>query len=151
MRNTPVRFDLPRELVAAMETLTTADSEDWTLIPEGKIIHGAAFQEDTTPVGNRIVSMGLFRISRAELKDTIKSVPRANCRRLGCISVIMCRDYAQIGNADLLGWLVHISKKKGFSVVAIAGSASAADAVAALRQSFANWAGLRRDRTQAIH
>jgi hypothetical protein len=143
--------DLPRELVAAMEALTTPDSEDWTLIPEGKVIHGVAWHEDTTPAGNRIVSMGMFKISRAELKDTIKSLPRSNCRQLGCITVIMCSDHARNGTADLLNWLIHIGRKIGFSVVVVAGSATTADAISAQKQRFAHWAGARRDQSQAIH
>ena len=62
--------EIPRELVAWMETLTTPDSGDWTLIPDGKVIHGMAFREDhPTPAGNRTVGIGLFKISRAELKS----------------------------------------------------------------------------------
>jgi hypothetical protein len=96
--------------------------------------------------------MRLFKISKSELKDVIRSLPKANSRPLGCITIMLCADHMKTGADDLIEWLVGMSERKGFNVVVMAGPASTAQAIAAHEQSFANWAGARRDpQHQAIH
>ena len=44
--------------------------------------------------------------------------------------MLQCCDHAQKGTTALLGWLARMSRRKGFSVVVVAGPASTAEAIA---------------------
>jgi hypothetical protein len=66
--------EIPRELVAWMEAQTSPDSEDWTIIPDGKVI--------------------------------VKSLPRANCRPLGCITGHPLRR-SRAERHTRFAWLAH--------------------------------------------
>ena len=146
-----VLFEYPRELIEHLESLTKPDAEDWVIIPNGKTIYGTAYREDTTPAGNRLVNIAAFVMTRVELKRRVKSLPLANCRPLGCVSVILCADHASKGTTALIGWLMHLAKRRGFSVIVVAGSARTTEAIAGLKQQLAYWASARCDQSVSIH
>lgn len=119
-------LQLPPELMAWREGLTTLASEDWQIILDGKTAHVMALQEDPTPMGRKIVSFALFEIPIIKMKKVVKAPPVG--RPLGCVTVIVCGDNGW-ASRNLLDWLVRVARRRGFSVLLVAGPASTAEAI----------------------
>jgi hypothetical protein len=119
--------------VAYFESLTTPDSEDWMIIPDGNDVHVSAVREIVhEPEPQAEGRYGLT--SLADFKHGVETLPEGH--GLGCVAVIVCQDFKDTGAVRLLTWLKRQAKAKGFNLTSIHGSATTAEAIKAMKSEF---------------
>jgi hypothetical protein len=110
-----------------IDKLTTPDSEDWTILPDGNIVHVTAYREITHDGQRRTMAKsGAAKVS--DLKRLVRNLRASH--DLGCVSVVLCRDAGDRAH-DLLCWLTKMGRKKKFNVVSCLGPATTAKALQA--------------------
>lgn len=118
-----------------MDKLTTPDSEDWMILPDGNVAHVTALRE-VVQAGARRVMAKSGSMKLADLKATVRQLPAGH--DLGCVSVILCRD-AGDQVVDLLQWLTKMARKKGFSMMSHIGPVTTAEALKVRAAMLARW------------
>jgi len=110
----------------AIDPLTSADKEDWTIIPDGERVHMVAYRELD---GTAVIAHG-EPMPIGEFRKTIRTLPAKH--NLGVVMVIMCSDRQKRRSVELLTWLTKMASKKNFSVTSICGTATTEEAVASM-------------------
>jgi len=112
-------------LVAAHESLTTPDSEDWLILPERDTLHVSAFREQTIN-GKIQVNVHRGTTSIEDFKRLVTELPAKH--NLGCASVIIPTDGGKRAR-EFLAWLTQQSRKGKFNVTAFVGTVTTREAV----------------------
>jgi hypothetical protein len=128
------KIDIDPTTAAAAEIvygkLTRPDSEDWTVIPAGDTVHICAYQE--TRQGDKcFVHVRRGTSPLVEFKRLVARLPVKS--KMGCVTVILCRDAEQMGGIDLMSWLKRQAKAKNFSLTSFIGPATTAEAIASMQ------------------
>ena len=122
--------------IAFHESLTTPDSEDWTVIPNHKVVHLTAFRE--TPHNDKpVVRVNYGEAPLADFKKLVEELPVEH--DLGCVCVIICRDFEETGAPELLTWLAVQAKAKSFSLTSMYGPATTQGAIAVMKSGVPRW------------
>jgi hypothetical protein len=116
--------------LAFQESLTTPDSEDWTIVPDREVIHLTAFRE-TQHGGKPVVWTNYGEAPLADFKKLVEELPAGH--DLGCVCVIICRDFEGTGASELLTWLNAQARAKSFSLTSMYGPATTQGAIAVMK------------------
>lgn len=121
---------VPEAMIKAHEALTTPDSEDLTLVADGRRIHILAFKEAETLRG-RAVTMSYYV---GDLERWLRFVEQlAPGHHLGCLTVVILNDAETRGAFPLLFKLAELAKPKGFNVTTILGRVSTKAMVSSMK------------------
>ena len=121
---------VPDAMIKGHEALTTPDSEDLTLVADGKRIHILSFKESDTSQG-RAVNMSYYA---GDLELWLRSVQELKPgHNFGCFTVMIANDAETRGAFPLLFKLAELSKPKGFNVTTILGRVSTKKMVSSLK------------------
>jgi hypothetical protein len=116
-------------------SLTTPDSEDWTVVVDGATVHVAAYRETRNGDGKPVVWTRGGEGRLADFKHLVEHLPKDH--DLGCVSVILPRDADARGGATMLRWLHKKSRRsQKFNVIAIAGPATTREAAEVLQSYY---------------
>jgi hypothetical protein len=132
------RTAVGRIMLAAHESLTDKDKEDWLLIVDGDDLYLTALREYGGMTHMRYVVTTVSGLKAGGSKGTIETETG-----LGCVTVVLPTDAEERGALDVLAWLSGIAaRSKAFNIMTISGEVPTAEAVSAwqesgLRQSLA--------------
>jgi hypothetical protein len=115
-------------LVALHESLTTPDSEDWTLLVDGESLYLTAVREREGTAYATYVTTTVSGLKAGGTHGSIENFKKDH--GLGCLTVILPSDAEERGGFDLLFWLTTIAKQtNAFSLTSITGCVPTAEAV----------------------
>jgi hypothetical protein len=116
--------------VAVHESLTTPDSEDWSVIPDRKTVHMIAYRE-TRGNGQTFVFKKGGAIALSRFKQMVEGLPKDH--DLGCVTVHLTADAERCGGITFFAWMREQARAKGFSLMSIHGPATTKEAVRVLQ------------------
>jgi hypothetical protein len=119
-------------MVAMHESMTTSNSEDWSLLLDRDTVHITALRESTETDGRKIVRMRKGKGALPGFKKLVAELPDGH--DLGCVTIIMPSDADQ-AFGEFLAFLQRMGRAKKFSLMSIAGPATTAEAVAVFERS----------------
>jgi hypothetical protein len=110
---------------AVMDTLTTPDSEDWTVVPDGQVVHITAMRE--TKNGDQVqVHVRGGEAPLEAFKARVESLPPGH--DLGLVTVVIGADSDANGAGAFLTWMTRQADKQKFSLVSVISPLTAAKA-----------------------
>jgi hypothetical protein len=110
---------------AVMDTLTTPDSEDWTVVPDGQIVHITAMRE-TRNGGQVQVHVRGGEAPLEAFKARVESLPSGH--DLGLVTVVIGADSEVNGAHTLMAWIAKQAEKRKFSLISVSSPLTAAEA-----------------------
>jgi hypothetical protein len=119
--------DAMTSAAAFLDTLTTPDKEDWTVIPFRRNRLWVSSLREYTREGQRVIEARCGSGNVYDFKKTVEALS-AN-HDLGLVNLMFTSDHKQMGSVDLLRWLKAQAEVKHFSVVSMRCAVTAAQAV----------------------
>jgi hypothetical protein len=109
----------------AMDTLTTPDSEDWTVVPDGQIVHVTAMRE-TRNGGQVQVHLCGGDAQLEAFKARVESLPPGH--DLGLVTVVIGADSEANGAHAFMAWIAEQAENQKLSLISVVSPLTAADA-----------------------
>lgn len=116
---------------AVLNSLTTPDSEDWTVLCNHDTVHLTVAWEEGEP------RRAYFQYGAMPLRDfkaTVSAMPAEH--GIGLVLVIIPTDGEITGSTELLSWLATKAREKNFSIASSIGMVDTVQAVAALEEAI---------------
>jgi hypothetical protein len=113
---------------AVLDSLTTPDKEDWTILVDGEDLRLSCFREDAGNAEGMHVWTTVADFMAGGPKGSIETAPLDG---LGCVTSILPTDAEERGALDVLCWMQSIARKRGFKLLTVIGTVPTREAVRA--------------------